>query len=200
MTTTLRSFTSRMAIAAILLFSATAARASVILTAATPQVTVGSPFDVDVIATDLNLGGYQLQIGFPPLLASLNATVFDNYLGAPLSFTSAQEIIDTIELDEVSFADSATLLALQGDAAGGNQYRLATMTFLALQPGNVDLTFVSSVLTDLDGNMITSDLLGTTVTITDSTTPADIPEPGTSLLLGSALCGLALLRRRNRRT
>ena len=150
-------------------------------------MTVGSTFHVDVLATDLNLGGYQLSIGFDPLLASLTSISFDTYLGIPFSFQFGQAFIDTLELDEVSFADTPSLQALQGDAAGGNQFPLARLTFLAEQTGAEEFTFLSTVLTDPLGNPVTTRVLGTIVNIQDPGGPTSVPEPGTWMLASVAM-------------
>lgn len=196
---TLRSckFIWRVAVPAILFLGNCAGlKASILLSSPVSTVAVGSTFEVDVRASDLNLGGYQLNIGFDPLLASLSSISFDQFLGSPLSFNFGQQFIDTIELDEVSFADAPTLLALQGDGASGNQFPLAKLTFLAEQAGTVEFTFLSPVLTDLTGNPVTTDFLAGRVTITDIAIPATVPEPDTWASVAICVGALVLIRRR----
>jgi hypothetical protein len=120
---------------------------------------------VDIVASNINLGGYQLNLGFDPLAASLDSITFDQALGAPFSFTLSSQAIDSVEMDEVSFADEATLLALQGDAAAGNQFSLIHLTFTATQAGTANFTFNPAVLTDPAGNPIDAALRGLSVNI-----------------------------------
>ena len=186
---------SRMALPAVLFGCGVAAKADIFLSTATPSVTVGSTFEVDIVASNINLGGYQLNIGFDPLLASLDSITFDQFLGAPLSFTFGSQAIDSVEADEVSFADEATLLALQGDAAAGNQFSLVHLTFTALQAGAANFTFNPAVLTDLAGNPIDAALRGLSINISTGM-PTPVPEPATWALLVGCLIAMAIVKRR----
>jgi hypothetical protein len=188
------SFARRMATMAILLLGCgAAAKANMIISSPAPSVIAGSVFEVDVIAASVNLGGYQLSIGFSPLLASLTSVSFDVYLGSPLSFTFSQQNIDSVDLSEVSFADASTLQALQGNPPG-NQYSLVRLMFHADSPGVAQFTFLTPVLTDYLGDPVTTTYQGTSVTITDAATVT--PEPATFPLMGMGLAAAVWIRRR----
>jgi hypothetical protein len=195
MTSNIIRLISRMALPAILFGCGVSAKADIFLSTATPSVTVGSSFEVDIIASNINLGGYQLNLGFDPLLVTLDSIVFDGFLGSPLSFTSSQQGIDSLEIDEVSFADEATLLALQGDAAAGNQFLVARLTFTATQAGTAAFAFNSAVLTDQAANALDADLRGISISIS-SETPTPAPEPAAWALLGACLGVVGLVKRR----
>lgn len=185
---------SRMALPAILFGCGVAAKADIFLSTSTPSVTVGSTFEVDILASKINLGGYQLNLGFDPLVASLDSITFDQFLGAPLSFTFSSQAIDSVEMNEVSFADEATLLALQGDAVG-NQFSLVHLTFTATEAGMANFSFDPAVLSDFSGNSIDAALRGLSINIT-SGTPTPAPEPATWTLLVGCLGAMAILKRR----
>ena len=167
---------------AILAGSVVVSSASTIaLVPSSAEVNVGSAFTVDVVAQDVNLGGFDFTLGFTPLLTSFNMADFGPYLGAPMSFQSADAQIDTITLDELSFEDSTVLAGLQGSAGAGNQFTLATLHFTALSAGAATFDIQSSFLTGLEGNTITADSLGTVVQVRDGNPPppASTPEPAT---------------------
>ncbi len=174
---------------AILAGSVTVSSASTIaLVPSSTEVNLGAAVTVDVVAQNVNLGGFDFTLGFTPLLTSFNMADFGPYLGAPMSFQSADAQIDTITLDELSFEDSTVLAALQG-----NQFTLATLHFTALNAGAATFDIQSSFLTDLDGNTITADTLGTVVQVKDNNPPpASTPEPATLSLAAFGATFLAI--------
>lgn len=183
---------------AILAGSAKVSSASTIaLVPSSAEVNVGAAFTVDVVAQDVNLGGFDFTLGFTPLLASFNMAEFGPYLGAPMSFQAADAQIDTIMLDELSFEDSTVLAGLQGD-----QFTLATLHFTALSAGTATFDIQSSFLTDLDGNTIAADTLGTVVQVRDiNPPPASTPEPATLSLaaFGATFLAIGCYRRSAKR-
>lgn len=196
----IRNFTIGAAFAAVLFFTIPAQGAMIELAATGTNVEVGETFTIDVIARDINLGGYQLQLNFDPLLATLTDIAFGDSLGAPFSFADGFATIDEIFLDEVSFADSSLLLDLQG-ASTGNQFRLARLTFQALSSGTASFDILSAILSDFDGNDATAELSGVSIDISRGTTPppSDVPEPGTYVLLAGGLGLIAAVKRRRQR-
>jgi len=185
---------------AILAGSATVSSASTIaLVPSSAEVNVGSDFTVDVVAQNVNLGGFDFTLGFTPLLTSFNMADFGPYLGAPMSFQTVDAQIDTITLDELSFEDSTVLAGLQG-----NQFTLATLHFTALSAGAATFDIQSSFLTDLDGNTITADLLGIVVQVKDGNPrpPASTPEPATLSLaaFGATFLAIGCYRRSAKRS
>ena len=203
MKNTINNFVIRMAFVAILAGSAVASASTIALLPSSTEVNVGSAFTVDVVAKDVNLGGFDFTLGFTPLLASFNLADFGPYLGAPMSFQMADAQIDTITLDELSFEDSTVLAGLQGAAGAGNQFTLATLHFTALSAGAATFDIQSSFLTDLDGNTITADTLGTVLQVKDGTPvpPASTPEPATLSLaaFGATFLAIGCYRRSARR-
>lgn len=181
---------------AILTGSATVCSASIALVPSSPAVSAGSAFTVDIVAKDMNLGGFDFTLAFRPLLASFDGADFGPYLGAPNSFQAADPQIDTITLDELSFEGIPVLTGLQGPAGAGNQFRLATLHFTALTAGAAAFDIQSSFLTDLVGNTITTDVTGTVVNVT-AAEPPPTPTPEPALLApGIALLAIGWSRRR----
>ncbi|HEY6987558.1 MAG TPA: cohesin domain-containing protein [Bryobacteraceae bacterium] len=161
------------------------------------EVNIGSAFTVDLVAQDVNLGGFDFTLGFTPLLASFNMADFGPYLGAPMSFQAADAQIDTITLDELSFEDSTVLAGLQG-----NQFTLATLHFTALSAGAATFDIQSSFLTDFEGNTITADTLDTVVQVKGGNPPpTSTPEPATLSLaaFGATFLAIGCYRRSARR-
>src|SRR5512138_3753574 len=159
----------RAAATAALLFSAIPANAATIfLTPSAANVTVGSNFTVDVMAEDVNLGGFDLVVIFKPLLSSYVSTQFGSALGNPDNdtFYQATANLDVLSISQVSFiTDAATLDALQG--ALPNVFKLATLTFKADAAGTATFNFdlAASGLTDYVGRPLPAEFVGTSVTI-----------------------------------
>jgi hypothetical protein len=195
----MRRFFSGVALGAILLFCAFDANAAAIrLMPSDASVDVGSTFTMDVVAEDINLGAYTLLLDYPAALVSMAAVdpiVFDQYLGQGmgLSLTQGDDLFGQARLDELSFADEAILLSLQGTAPG-NLYRLATLTFRADAAGTAVFGFDSALLSSLSGTALSADLVGATVEITNGG-PAPIPEPGTWSAMAIGVAGLWVWRR-----
>jgi hypothetical protein len=105
------------------------------------NVTIGSSFDIDVVAEDTNLGGFDLTLGFNPALVGFTAAVPDLFLGDAAFFESlfsSMVGLDTVQISAVSLLESATVLALQGNAPG-NSFRLAKLTLEANAAGIVTI-------------------------------------------------------------
>jgi len=166
---------------------------TIALVPSSAEVNVGSAFTVDVVAQDMNLGGFDFTLGCTPLLASFNMADFGPYLGAPISFQAADAQIDTITLNELSFEDSTVLARLQGAAGAGNQFTPATLHFTALSVGAATFDIESIFLTDLEGNTITADSLNAVVQVKDGNPPpASTPEPATLSLAAFGAIFLAM--------
>ena len=198
---TLHNLFARTAPVAILLFaSALASADTILLVLSSTTITVGDTFTLDLIASNLQLGGYDVTFHYNPLLASIDNSqvLFDTHLGAPdNSFSMTFADLDTLELAEVSFLTSAAdLAALQTDSS----YPLAHIPVKALLPGTLSLDFASTPftsVTDYAGVPVSSVTYeSAVVTILDATqpplppTPTETPEPGSVVLL---VTGVALM-------
>lgn len=182
-----RRLLQRVAGAAILLLTTIGAQADTIrLVASSANVSVGSSFDIDVIAEDINLGGFDLTLGFSPARAGFSAVVPDLFLGDPglfESFFSSSPGLDTVQISAVSLLDSAALIGLQ-HTAPGNSFRLATLTFDANAAGLAEFSFAETFLTGPDANQINADFFGTSVTISAiGEPPSAVPEPATWMVV-----------------
>ena len=190
----------RMAAPAILLLTTIAAQAdSIRLVPSSTNVTIGSSFDIDVIAEDTNLGGFDLTLGFNPALVGFNAVVPDLFLGDPVffeSFFNSAVGLDTVQISAVSLLESAAVLGLQGNAPG-NSFRLAKLTFEANAAGIAGFSFAQTYLTDLNAQEVSSNFFGASVTIggtqEPSPEPSPVPEPATWAVVAGV--GLIILGR-----
>src|SRR5215510_3964639 len=137
-----------MAGAAILAFSPGAAAAGIIsLVPSHSTVTAGDIFQVDLIATDLQIGGYDLILGYNPLLGLIeeSGVLFDSSLGGPDdSFTFLFPGLDSLELGEVSLLTSPADLAARQSSLS---FPLAHLTVTALSAGTLNFDFVSALYT-----------------------------------------------------
>lgn len=153
---------------------------------AAPQVV--SAFDLDVTYNSAILGN--ASVDFSPLEGKLGASLLDDYWsGASLSD-------GRIDFWALSFLSDLDLNELQGDSV-----TLATLNFKAIGLGTSSLTFdaLTDPGIDVKGlNATKLDLIVTdgSVTVIDGGGPSAVPEPGTILLLGGGLAGLAFWRKR----
>ena len=193
----------RMACTAILAFLPGAAKAGTIsLAPSQTTVTVGDVFQVHVIASDLQLGGYDLILSYNPLLAAIFETdlTFDSRLGGPTdSFTFLFPGLDTLEFGEVSLLTSESdLAALQNQPS----FPLAHISVKALTPGLLMLDFVSTSYTgatNYSGAPV-GDITyqAAAVSVVDPPPqdfpPVHIPEPTTAPLMAIAVVLLPAIR------
>jgi len=186
---------------AILFFAPALGSASTIsLVPSSTVVTVGDTFTVDLIASDLQLGGYDVTFGYNPLLGGidLDHIDFDVHLGGPAnSFAAWIATLDTLELTEVSFLTSpADLMALQGDPC----FALAHIPVTALIPGVLSLDFTPSPFfgaTDYSGAPIEGvNYVGASITILPAAEPpaSEAPEPHPAVLILTGVCLVAAAR------
>lgn len=179
----------------------------------TQSVNSGSTatFDINIsgLVSNFALAAYDVNIGFDPTLLSFNQVTFgDPVLGDQLdptnsSLTSplATPGTSNLDLNEFSFLDANTLNTLQASS-----FTLAVVTFNTLAAGTSDLTFLTSSLSDVNGNTIPFDTLNGSVTIGGNpngggsgggTGGGTVPEPDVLwLVLGG---GLALRLNKHRR-
>lgn len=198
-------FLMRMAITAILLLNATPARAGAIrMVASSATVFAGTEFDLDVMAENLNLGGFDFVLGFNAGLVGANSAEPGSALGdANLfeAFFNSSFGLDTVQLSAVSLLSPAELLALQGSAAS-NSFRLARVKLVANAPGTALFTFSQVLLTSMEASEVEADLIPAQVLIAaqpdpdPEPPPVGAPEPAWTGAIGLALIVVRLYGRR----
>ncbi|MDX2151369.1 MAG: PEP-CTERM sorting domain-containing protein [Bryobacteraceae bacterium] len=186
-----------MAVAAILFLAPAANAGTIALVPSTASVTEGSTFLIDVVASDLQLSGFDLGLTFNPARVSFGVAdiAFGTALGSSLQIPTLG--LDTLQLYEVSFADPSQL----ADNQTGS-FKLATITLTALSPGIAVFSLSDYGLSDLSDPpyLITgTTLTGTEVTVNAASPPpaSDVPEPS-SLFLVLAGCGALICGRLRR--
>lgn len=193
-----------MAICLFFISMGTAFSVTLTLETDTPYVDVCDDFDVDLVISGLNqeflsVGSFDVDIQFDTTQMSFIDYSLGTFLGdvnlfEALDFSLGEAIPGTIDLAEVSLLDPFTLDAYQLNGVL-DEFTLATLTF------HCDGVGVSEILIDdTDPWLFVGDSLATlpgfTVTVGDSLTITQTPEPTTLLLFGLGLISLGALRRK----
>ena len=148
-----------------------------------------------------SLGTYDIDINFDPTYLSYNSTLLgDQVLGNQLDLTnlfsnlSSGEVTSpgVLNLYELSFDSVADLNALQADS-----FTLATVAFDVLKAGTTQLSLISNVLGDADGNALSA-IIGPSVPITIETLPSSVPLPSSLFMMAPGLAGLVFAGRRRK--
>ncbi|MDO9072311.1 MAG: cohesin domain-containing protein [Rubrivivax sp.] len=167
--------------------AASAQTAPVLSLVATPSPgIVGSPVTVEVALTGVaDLYAYQFSLAFDPSVVQA-ASVTEGALlpSGGTTFFVGGSIDNT--LGTISFTAGSLIGALPGVSGNGV---LANIGFNVTTAGASPLTFSEVLLLD-------SNLLDLTVQVQNGTLVTAIPEPGTWLLFGLGLAGVASLARR----
>lgn len=146
----------------------------------------GSPLNVDVVISGLGLppevGSFDLGVSYDPTLLTPTGVTFGNFLGDPsvfqaLTMSNLSFAPNIVEAAEVSLLSTAALDALQPAS-----FTLFTIDFSAIGNGTANLQYPGGPIDDGNGVL----LFGTK-------TISAVPEPRSLLLVGSALCLLAIL-------
>jgi hypothetical protein len=177
---------TRLASTALLLVALPLHAITISLNPATQTVTAGSSLDVALVISGLgsgaapSLGTFDLDLSFNSSILGFTGAVFgDPGLGDQLdlsglgSLSIATPGAGSVNLFELSFDAAADLDALQADS-----FTLATLSFSALSAGTSPLGITLNALGDANGDPLTADLAGGSISV------GSVPEPATWLLLG----------------
>lgn len=171
--------------------------------------TVGlGSFNVDVVISGLNAAGeivsaFDLDVAYDDSMLSATDVTFGSFLGDPLAFEAFTNV-DLTTPGIVDFAELSLLFDFELASIQPDTFTLATLTFEATAFGTSSLIF-SDGFDDIKGRSIFdgSNFIPAILQI-DSVGTANVsavPEPGTILLLGSGLVGLAgVVKRRKSKT
>lgn len=192
--------------ALLLAFSCTVHAYWIGLAPTTSVQSVNGTFSIDLVVSGLATDGFILStfdvdVNFDVSLLQYLGASSGGGLGAGSLF-AATAGSGLVNLFELSFLADAELLAAQSD-----YFTLATMSFTALAPGltTLDPSFLAlggAQVAGPGGLPVTQNLLDLTHTVGSASVtinPATVPEPGSLLLMLTALALVPLARGQRRR-
>lgn len=183
--------------AAAILFAVTASAGTITVVPASPTAMPGDNIVLSVMASDVELGGYDLSVGFNPVLSSFVSRVYGHALNDTFIRSDGPAGLDTVEVSELSFEGAGVLSPLQG-----SPFLLATLTFRADAAGTAVFTLTranadAADLTDFGGNALdgTAVVLSGASVVIGTPEPAPVPEPSTGALVIGGLLAVRRLRK-----
>jgi hypothetical protein len=188
----MNTFFTRLAGAALLLVALPTNAITISLNPATSTTTAGSSVDVALVISGLgagaapSLGVFDLDIGYNPAILNFSSVIFgDPILGDQLDLSGLGSLnsftpgTGSVNLFELSLDAATDLNALQADS-----FTLATLTFSELSAGVSPLNMSLNAIGDANGDPLTVDSVGASVTVNPNTNPGSVPEPAAWILIG----------------
>ncbi len=173
---------------------------SVNMAPAAQTVFQGSIVQVRVTAADVlpgGLGSFDFTLGFDSGILALDSVLDGGVLG--VSFLGWTERVDSLEISDISFTDSADLLIQQDQLLRAStdptpSLTLFTLNFRTIGIGTSALSFSSGALADVTGALVAFTRTDGSVNVLENLT---VPSPGTlGLVLAAGLAGAVTRRKR----